>query len=346
MNVALVMNTPPAESEWPVEAVGPLAHLRIAGALQAAGHEVSAFEADPTLGFHLSRGGWDIAFNYARGVRGLYKAAYTPVTLDALGMPYTSGDALTLATCADKITLKELARRLRIQSPDAWLCNTLEEVHNQCDDRLSEPVIVKPNNFDLATGIFERCVCKSMGDLLVMAGEFFEVGLGPVLVERFVYGREIHCVILGTGPDAVPMPLVEVHLGRGLEVFGDEARTALAQGAPCAEFHAVKGLHPERAAALTAWALAIYRTVGMRDYGVVEFIVGQNGVPYLIEVNGIPDITPFGKTAPSVFEAALQLEGLELNDVITGALAAAVSRHGVVQRADSQIEMGFVGEDG
>lgn len=346
MNVALIVNSPHEVADWPVEAVSPTAHLRITAALESDGHEVSAFEADAALGSRLALGQYDIAFNYARGVRGLYKAAYAPITMDTVGLPYTSGDGLTLATCADKITLKALARQLRIQSPDAWLCNSIDEVHSQCDEKLGEPVIVKPNNWDLATGLYERSVCKSMGDLLVTAGEYLECGLGPVLVERFIYGREIHCVIIGTGPDASVLPLVEVHLGRGLEVFGDEARMGLAHGAPCVEFHPVKNVHRERLKAIMDWSLAIYRTVGMRDYGVVEFILGQNGVPYLIEVNGIPDITPFGSSAPSVFEAALQLEGLALDDVITGTLSAAVSRHGVARRAETQLAMGFVGEDG
>lgn len=344
MNVALVVNSPPADPTAPFESTPASAIARIADALSHHGYSVDVYEADAGLGARLALAQPEIAFNYARGPRGLYKAAYAPITLEALGVPCSGSDALTLATCADKITLKELARRLRIQSPDAWLCNSVSDVRSQFD-KISEPMMVKPNNFDLGVGVYERGVCRTLSDLIITTNELLEDGLGPVLVERFVHGREIHCVILGTGGDAFVLPPVEVVLGGGLEVMGDEARVNASCGAEVVKLTQPAGIHSERMATLQKWALAIYRTAGVRDFGVVEFIIGQNGVPYLIEVNAMPDITPIGPEITSVFETAMQFEGIPFQDVMGSVLNATVSRFSVTPRIEQQLHMGFADEE-
>lgn len=316
----------------------------VLGALQDADHEVVGYVSDPGLGARLAIDNPDVIFNYAHSQRGMYKLSYVPAVADAVGIPCTGSDVLTHATCADKITLKEFARRARIQTPDAWLCNTIHDARHQLSKVTCE-LVVKPNNYDLGMGVHEHSLCRAQGDAILGVHELLSEGLGPVLVEKFVPGREVHCVVIGSGVDATPLPLVELELAEDLEMFGSETRRAIAAGAPAGGFGPVRRrrpeLHPETHTAITSWALALYRMVGVRDLGVVEFIVGQDGVPYFIELNTLPDLARLGPGQVSAVEAAASQEGLPLVSMVRAILDAAVSRYGVADRVEHQIQMGF-----
>jgi len=348
MNVALVVSTKnllrPGHVVEPFEFGAPEGIERVRRALLSAGHRVAEFEADIYLGPSLVVGSPppDVVFNYAHGFFGLYKSAYVPVVCDMVGIPCTGADALALATCADKITLKDVARRVRMQTPDAHLCSTMSEVREHFS-ATNAAYMVKPNNFDSCLGVTHNAVCRTFGDIAAQAAELFENGLGPVLVERLVAGREIVFGVFGNGADLELLSPVEISLGDELEIFGNEVRHAISIGVPdVATFHQLGGVHNELAAALAERALRIFRTIGVRDLATVEFILGQDGVPYLLEINAVPDLAPLGKAAPSLLEMSCNASGMQIEDLVHGAVNAAVSRFGGLREsAAHQMQMSF-----
>src|SRR5437899_1496817 len=67
-------------------------------------HKVTRVVAnDPATAFReLDRLRPDIVFNMVEGLEGVNRESHVPAMLEALGIPFTGSDPLTLSTCLDK----------------------------------------------------------------------------------------------------------------------------------------------------------------------------------------------------------------------------------------------------
>jgi hypothetical protein len=71
--------------------------------------------------------------------------------------------------------------------------------------RLPFPLIVKPTREDASVGISRRSVVRDKKSLAARVAEVRARFRQPVLVERFIDGRELYVTLLGAEPVAMPM---------------------------------------------------------------------------------------------------------------------------------------------
>jgi D-alanine-D-alanine ligase len=286
----------------------------------------------------------DLVFNMAWGVLGSYSRAYVPQVLDSIGIPYTGSDPLTSALCQDKISCKDVIKKLRISTPRGFLISSMADL-NEAVRGLAMPVFVKPNNYD-GVGISEHNICRSGSDLILVAEELFEAGLGPLIVEDFIDGREISVSVIGTGPNAQVCPIVEVDFENagGLEVFGAEMRQAIRNGQIQGNLRCPAKLHNRHSSPIEQAALRLHQSLGCREWSQIDFRIGIDQVPYVIEVNTIPDLEPLGDS-PSRFLLAAEAAGIGFDHVVQMVLNMAVERAGIEPEIDpEQLGLGLVDE--
>lgn len=263
----------------------------VAAALVEAGHRPFrlALPADaPGLARVLGALSADVIFNLAESYAGLAaREAEIATRLVATEIPMTGAGPEALRTCLDKGAtrmalggLVPVPAAALLASPDGAL------------PPLPWPCIVKPAAQDASHGIAFESVAADPDAARARARTLFAQGLGPVLVEAYIDGRELNVSVLEDLDGAIcVLPPAEI------------AFEAWPAGAPRILTYAAKwdpasveyqqsisrrASAPEPEA--EAIARAAFARLGLKGYGRVDMRVDQRG-PFVIDVNPNPDLT-------------------------------------------------------
>jgi D-alanine-D-alanine ligase len=217
--------------------------------------------------------------------------------LDLFSIRYTGADLLALASCLHKQRTKDILIAKQIPTPPYRYLSTLAELDAPELDALDYPWFVKLAHEDASLGITEANVVASAAALRARSRELMLEYKQPVIAERYVEGREINVTLLGNGDSLEMLPLHEIDFAA---MPADRPRI-VSYAAKWEEDHVdyagtkpvpLRGATPEVIAAIERVARAAYLAVELRDYGRVDLRVDAAGVPWVIDVNPNPDISP------------------------------------------------------
>lgn len=213
--------------------------------------------------------------------------------LDVAGVAYTGSDRLGCSLAMDKEVTKRLLRDAGIPTPD-WLTGpcTPDEV----EAALGLPVIVKA----AAGGSSLRLVLAHDRRELQQAIEESASWNDLVLFERYHPGRELTVGVVGD--EAFPVgEIVPEH-----EIFDYECKYQ-----PGKADEIFPAVIPEALSRrLRALALEVHRTLRLRDFSRVDFIVDDAGEIWCLEANALP-----GMTANSLLPKAARAAGVAFPDL-------------------------------
>lgn len=291
----------------------------IADALKSHGHDVVLLEATPELPEILTATPVDVVFNVAEGLRGRNREAQVPALLELLGIEYTGSDPATLAITLDKALAKRLVREAGIATADFALL----EPGMKRPERMSYPLIVKPNTEGSSKGVTPKSVVRSDDDLAraldVVCGRYHQ----KALVEAFLPGREFTVGLLGEGRVLPPMEIVfgkkagpePVYAFHHKQAFGDEVR-----------YEVPARLDPALEQAIVTCARDCFEALGCRDVARVDLRLDAEGRVNFIECNPLPGLTPGWSDLCMIAEAAgLDYRGL-IGEILAPALRRALAR--------------------
>jgi D-alanine--D-alanine ligase len=218
--------------------------------------------------------------------------------LDAEGVKYTGSGPMASLVAMDKEICKRAFARKGLRTPASRVLSRGAGVR-LIEDVLTElafPLVVKPTASGSSRGV--SVARNRLGLLrgLKKAGAFGR----RILLESYVEGRELNVAILGSRN----LPLVEV-IPRE-EFFSYEAKYE----SPFTKSVVNPDLPDHIAAEIRQMAHEAFEEIGCRHFGRVEFILGNDGLPYIIEVNTLP-----GMTKHSLFPLAARAGGLSFEAV-------------------------------
>jgi D-alanine-D-alanine ligase len=215
--------------------------------------------------------------------------------LDLFAIPYTGADLLALASCLHKQRTKDILIAHGVPTPPYRYFERRTDLAGV--DALDYPWFVKLAHEDASLGITEANVVATPVQLRARVTQLMEEFAQPVLAERYVEGREINVTLLGNGASLETLPMHEIDFAA---MPADRPRI-VSYAAKWEEGHVdYAGTKPvllrDAPAALVAEmdrvARATWRAVELRDYGRVDLRVDAAGVPWVIDVNPNPDISP------------------------------------------------------
>ena len=267
--------------------------------LAKAGHEAVVFAAeDPKrLCDFLATHHPHLIFNLCDTLAGSAALEMNVAALfELLGIAYTGCPPLALGISLNKALAKSILTANGIRTPAYAVIDQGQDLYAARD--LKFPLIVKPLAEDASVGIDDGAVVNDMGALAKRVKFLRREFRQPALVEEFIAGREFCVSVLAASPtDFVALPIVEISFDRlppgRPHIFGYEAKWD-----PTASFnHMVATRCPAKINAKTAdeiksVALAVARTVGLRDYGRVDFRLREDDQAlFVLEVNPNPDLS-------------------------------------------------------
>lgn len=254
--------------------------------LQQLGYETDLIGHAKNLAKRLVMGDrWDMVFNIAEGLRGIGREALVPALLDAYDVHYTFSDPLVLSLTLHKAMAKRVVRDLGIPTPDFFVVERESDI-GRID--LPLPLFVKPLAEGTGKGITASSKIQNRDLLGAECCRMLAAYRQPVLVERFLPGREFTVGIVGTGDNAVSIGVMEV-------VLKDNAEPdvySYVNKERCEELVEYRLADDPTARKATEVALMSYQGFGCRDAGRVDLRVDDRGIPNFMEINPLAGLHP------------------------------------------------------
>jgi D-alanine-D-alanine ligase len=265
----------------------------VLAALQSKGVDAHAWDpAEKTLA-EFADAGFDrvwIALHGPGGEDGAIQGA-----LQWLDTPYTGSGVLASALAMDKVRSKHLFDAAGIPTPEYAVVSNVHEA-SVAAEQLGFPLIIKPSGQGSSVGmskVFER------DDLAPAVEDALQYGV-DALIERCIVGGEYTVSIL----QGEALPSIRIETPR---VFYDYRAKYESDRT---EFHCPGTADPEFEAQFAELALAAFRELGCSGWGRVDFMVGEDQQPLVLEANTVPGMTSHSLVPRAAKQAGIDFEEL------------------------------------
>ena len=265
-------------------------------------------------------------FNNCDGFNGNNLGAAQVINLiEQMGFGHTGANADSVELCTIKPLCKERLKDVGVPTPRYQVFEKVEG-----DFRLEFPAIVKPTVEDASMGIDLCSVVCCKEDLFKRVAYIIEEYQQPAMVEQFIAGRELAVAMWGNEIveilpiaeddfSAIPDPLQHVLTYESKW----KPESPFFQNIPS---RIPASLNPKEEQIVRKVAEASYRAVGLRDLGRVD-IRFDNGVPYVIDINELPDLSP-----DAGFWNSVRVTGLTYAQMVERVLIHALKREGCINQ--------------
>ena len=266
--VAVLMGGPGSERKVSLKSgEGVVEALRSIGAIVTPVNVTGADFAVPA--------GTRIAFNVVHGTFG--EDGQIQRILEGRGIPYTGEGVRGSELAIDKIASKR--RFVERGVPTA----KSEIIRGGAKPTLALPLVIKAPKEGSSVGVFIVRTQAELDDALLQGWKFGD----ELLVEEFIAGKELTVGIVGD----LALPVIEIRARKDFYNF-DNKYPFLNPNAAGAEHFCPAPLDAAITKLVQHTALAAHRALDLEVYSRVDILLTDAGVPFVLEVNTIPGMTP------------------------------------------------------
>lgn len=294
--------------------------------IEKLGFEVKLFEQTNALVDELSKEEPDFVLNIAEGVGvGRSRESQVPCILESLRIPYSGSDPVSLGITLDKYLTSTILKSAGIPVPIVFMINEMSETTDLKNIfSQGELYIVKPRWEGSSKGIFLNSVVSNFPDLYERVKNIRMRYRQPVLVEEFMQKDEITAAVCGdTNPRLLGMMrIVPKYESRKPFLYSLETKR---------QWQDKVSYQPQEAIALDIqklvekYALAAYRVLELKDLARIDFRIGSDNVPRIIDVNPLPGLSPRYSDLPIIY----RLAGRSYSELVKTLLKESFKRYGL-----------------
>ncbi len=201
--------------------------------------------------------------------------------LDLLGVPYTGsgylGSALAMDKHMTKLLVKPVLEKIGVHTPEWKSVNYTEQDIDRIIAETALPVVVKPVDSGSSIGV---TIPRTPDEMRFALQD--NLKLGRVMIEQYIQGREIDIGVL----EGRALPSIEIIPKVGFYDYKNKYQAGAATEICPSE------IDPAIEAKLGEAVLAVFDTLGLKDYSRADFMVDAKGEIYFIEINTLPGMTP------------------------------------------------------
>jgi D-alanine-D-alanine ligase len=285
-------------------------------ALQSKGVDAHAFDPAERSLAELAAEKFDrvfIALHGRYGEDGSLQGA-----LEQLGIPYTGSGVMASSVGMDKITTKIVWLANGVSTPKYAVIDDDTDLDKVVAD-LGLPLIVKAPLEGSSIGITK----VTRADELKAAVELSRQYDKRVLAEQFIEGREFSVPLLGTGPTARALPIIEIVAPEGNYDYQNKYFT------DDTKYHCPAPLDAATTEAIQRHVEKAYRALGCEGWSRIDVLLRESDKQFfLLEVNTSP-----GMTTHSLVPMAARAEGTSYEDLCVEILRSASLKIGQKEKA-------------
>lgn len=276
----------------------------VLAALTRRGVDARAVDPAETPLAALAAQGFDRAFVALHGPGG--EDGSVQGALEWLGLPYTGSGVLGSAIGMDKLRTKQLAAANGVATPPFRVLSSAAGCRAAVAE-LGLPLAVKPATQGSSVGMSKVERAED-----VEAAWRAAAALDPVVIaEPWIQGQELTVGIL----QGEALPVIRIETPRAF--YDYEAK----YHADDTRYHVPCGLPPDVEETVRRAALAAFRAAGAQGWGRADFMLGQDGVPLLLEINTVP-----GMTDHSLVPMAARAVGIDFDELCWRVLETSFAR--------------------
>ena len=304
--IVVVMGGPSTEAE-----VSRRSGTAILEALKAKGYNAEGLELNPaTFANDIKASGAEFVFNALHGKFG--EDGIIQGTLEMMGIPYTGSGVMAAAVTMDKVATKRFFMAEGIPTPKAHTYFRYEfkkrDLTGEILQEFSVPVVVKASSQGSSIGVV---IVEKAEELEAALSEAFKYDR-EVLVEKFIKGRELTVAVWGNEEKQEALPIIEITTVTGRYDYVTKYKVG-------ASTHIIPAPLPEEVTKkVKEIAISAFAVCGCSGMARVDFMLGEDNQPYVIEVNTIP-----GMTETSLVPDAGRAAGIEFPELCARILAMA-----------------------
>ncbi|TXC81516.1 D-alanine--D-alanine ligase family protein [Luteibaculum oceani] len=230
--------------------------------------------------------------------------------LEMRSIPFTTGSTLCMSLSFNKKFSIDIASKNGIKTADSVLLTHPKKVdYTRLQSRFAYPLFVKPNDSGSSLGISK---VKKPEDLQKAVELAFSEGK-EVMVEELLTGTEVTCGVYRSLDKLIALPPTEIRSHNEFFDFNAKYNHASDEITPAE-------ISDEATTNVQEAAKKIYNIFNCKGVIRVDFMVSEEGTPYLIELNTVP-----GMSGESIVPQQLNTAGIPftemLDDIIDEALA-------------------------
>lgn len=269
-------------------------------------HTLAAFDPQKWLIFNLAEG-W--------GGR-LYEESRIAWLLESRGYHFTGSCGRAIALTTNKALAKSFLSRAGLHTPDWWLLHSPDQISKKRG--LPFPLFVKPVAEDASLGIGKESVVHDHKALRDRVSYVIDRYHQSALVEEFIDGREISAAAWGEPLELLPLSEIDFRKFNFPQsrIVDYEAKwqedSFEYQNTPSI---CPADLDPKLKKIISRYALLALQCTGASNYARVDMRVTEDGVPYILEINCNPDLSP-----GAGFFHAVEVTGLTYQDMVMNIL--------------------------
>jgi D-alanine-D-alanine ligase len=219
--------------------------------------------------------------------------------LELMKIPYTGSGVLASALAMDKWRSKLVWQAAGLPVPEFALVDA-DSDFAAIEARLGLPLFVKPANEGSSIGISKVKTAGGLRAAYATAARYDRL----VIAERFLAGGEFTVGILGTGAEAVALPVIRIVPAN--EFYDYDAKYLQDD----TEYRIPAGLAPEQEAAMQDLARRAFAVIGGRGWGRVDVMLDAAGKAYVLEANTAPGMTDHSLVPMAARAAGISFEQL------------------------------------
>lgn len=269
-------------------------------ALQRLGYKnAELVEVDKDIANKLKNGKYDYAYNALHGKYG--EDGCIQGILEILQIPYTGCGVMSSAICMNK----EYTKRILSTCKDIPLAKSVfvrkgEDVIKATKD-LRFPVITKPVSEGSSFGMTKVNTREELDAAYKEAVKYND----DVLIEEFINGVFVTVGVLEKDGKNFATEILEIRPKN--EWYDFDAKYTPGKS----EFILPANLSPELTKRTKEISVKAHEIAGCRGVSRVDFMISDDGIPYVIEINTSP-----GMTATSDLPAQSKVMGISYDDLV------------------------------
>lgn len=271
-------------------------------ALEEAGYAVT--QLDPSQAADLMRlieGDFHVAFLALHGKGGEDGAIQG--FLQTIGLPYTCSGIWGSAVAIDKTRAKVFYREEGIPTPASAVVSREDDYDvSEIVEKLGDKVVVKAATEGSSIGVYIVEGEKALEGAIAEALDIDK----KALLEQYVAGTELTCVVMGSGENAQALPVIEIIPQNASYDFESKY-------APGGSKHVCPARIDEEAT-LKVQKLAVraHNVLGCEGVTRTDFLLDEKGEAWALETNTVP-----GMTATSLLPDAARAVGVSFPELTT-----------------------------
>jgi D-alanine-D-alanine ligase len=228
--------------------------------------------------------------------------------LDTLNIPYTGSGTLASRLAMDKVYSRKICEVYGLPVPRYEILDKSTYHPNwKVDNSLNFPLVVKPATHGSSIGLSITDNKEELDEAVDLAFGFDE----RILIEEYIGGREVTVGIL----DNMALPVIEVIPKK--RFFDYEAKYQSGM----TDYVVPAQLKGDIAKKVQQIAMSMHQLLGCFGCSRVDMILSEDNVPFVLELNSIPGLTP-----TSLLPKAAKVAGVEFTQLCIKLIKLAYER--------------------